>query len=139
LLAKRAKFDSNSAQFVAAQLALYIASLPLYKIVHRSLRPKKVLVKNDGYIVVLPPLEFGNSINFDECAPYFAPEVFSGDSTDLADWWTLGILICMIITGANPFDSGNTAADRTIEAIMSGKPTLPESLAEAARDLISQV
>lgn len=71
-------------------------------------------------------------------AGYVSPEMIKNQSCSYsADLWALGVMIFQMITGEIPF-KGKTPEDIN-KAITAGKYTIPSSVPEMVRDLISRL
>ena len=70
---------------------------------------------------------------------YAAPEVFSGAGYDgfLADVWSCGVLLLVLLTGKMPFDHPSMRA--LLARIAAAEYTMPTSLSSDAKDLISKI
>lgn len=80
------------------------------KIMHKDLKPKKILFTEDGEVKLI---DFGLSkwkstgdIYTASGTPYYlAPEVISGVKTSKSDIWSLGVLLYCLLSGTLPFVS----------------------------------
>jgi dienelactone hydrolase len=109
---------------VAHQVAVAVAAAHGEGIIHRDLKPENVMVRRDGYVKVLdfglaelraqaPTTEPGASpaaaihslVGAIRGTPgYMSPEQIDGAPPDPGtDIFSLGILLCELTTGANPF------------------------------------
>ncbi|KAK9708250.1 hypothetical protein K7432_009765 [Basidiobolus ranarum] len=69
---------------------------------------------------------------------YMAPEVLLEVYYDkVVDWWSLGIMIYDMLTGAPPFKGSNRK--KTMEAILNKKLRLPNYISPDAKDLITRL
>jgi serine/threonine protein kinase len=98
-------------KFYAAEILLALDWLHRKGVIYRDLKPENVLLDKDGHIKVS---DFGLSkvgLNdsrqaFSICGTpeYMAPEVLEGEGHDKAvDYWSLGSLIYVMLSGTSPF------------------------------------
>ncbi|KAI7857338.1 kinase-like domain-containing protein [Circinella umbellata] len=134
-------FSEPMTCFYAAELVLALSHLHSLGIVYRDLKPENCLLDQNGHILLT---DFGLSkVSLDGktnticgTAEYMAPEVLAGLQYDYSvDWWSLGILIYDMLTGSPPFKGSNR--QKTIDAIMSKKPTMPYYFTNEAKSLLS--
>jgi len=78
-------------------------------------------------IVDSEPVLAGEMTSFVGTEEYIAPEVISGASQSSAvDWWTLGILIFEMLTGATPFKGTNS--ETTFSNIINHQVRFPDDI-----------
>jgi serum/glucocorticoid-regulated kinase 2 len=71
-------------------------------------------------------------------AEYLAPEILLGQEYNRAvDWWTLGILLCEMLSGRPPFHDSNVNA--MYRKILLTDPKLPAHISDDAKSLIRAV
>jgi serine/threonine protein kinase len=98
-------------QFYAAEILLALDWLHRKGIIYRDLKPENVLLDKEGHIKLS---DFGlskigvnaNQQAFSICGTpeYMAPEVLEGEGHDkAADYWSLGVLVYVMLSGASPF------------------------------------
>ena len=127
-----------------------LAYLHARGIVYRDLKPENVLVDQSGYAVLgdfgfakaLDPSS-GRTYTFCGTPGYVAPEnVLARGYGPSVDWWGLGVLVYVLLTGRQPFSSPRTddplAVMRRIVDEGWGVP-LPPYLSPAARDLLTRL
>ena len=125
---------------IGRQLATVIAALHDENLVHRDLRPDKIMfVKDGGLAQERIKILVGDSLllgpTHDQAAPYAAPEVWRDPAT--TDWrvdiYALGCIIFEMATGEKPY-SGTAAelgakhAEYQIPAARSLMPDVPPAL-----------
>ncbi|MFN6963029.1 MAG: protein kinase domain-containing protein [Pyrinomonadaceae bacterium] len=127
---------------IASQIARALAAAHESGIVHRDIKPENLIIRRDGVVKVL---DFGLA-KFSLRSPesngggpaggisyrtppglvlgtiaYMSPEQVRGAETDArTDIWSLGVVLCEMLTGRRPFDR-DTEAD-TLTAILTGEP-----------------
>jgi len=120
---------------VVHQIAVALAAAHGQGIIHRDLKPENVMVRRDGYVKVLdfglaalraqtPSTESRPSAGtlgsivalIGGTPPYMAPEQIDGAPPDPGnDIFSLGVMLCELATGANPF--AQTTIGETFRAI----------------------
>ena len=118
----RGSLPLREALEIARQVAAGVAAAHESGIVHRDLKPENAMVRGDGYVKVLDFGVAGLCEPIQQAAaghawrgaalsgvvtgtpPYMAPEQIEGAPADPSnDVFTLGVLLCEMTTGANPF------------------------------------
>ena len=110
----------NNMQFYTAEVLCALEHLHRNLIVYRDLKPEHVMIDSQGHCQLV---DFGFAKRFrsadvkknqmrayTNCGTpdYIAPEVLRGVGTSFeADVWSLGVLMCEIISGRTPFHSDN--------------------------------
>ena len=111
-------FNESWVQFYAAGVLLGIEYLHSKGIVFRDLKPDNLLLDEAGFIR-LTDLGLASFIAPDEylhqhCGTrsYMAPEQTYGEAgyQKEVDYWSLGVLMYLMLTGTNPFSKRNKAA-----------------------------
>ncbi|KAL1508123.1 hypothetical protein AB1Y20_007713 [Prymnesium parvum] len=143
LIRSKGKFDLNTTVRYAANIVLPVQYLHGLKIIHRDLKPENFLIDADGYLKLI---DFGFAKRVEDfttwtlCGTpeYLAPEViaYRGHNTG-ADWWSFGILLFEMLTGAAPFRDKTPM--EVYQKILRGKFKFPTTFPEAAKDLIGQL
>ncbi len=125
----------------ALQLAGAVQALHSAGIVHRDVKPSNVLVDPSGRVVLVDfglarPLANGRTtgtgIDAVGTPAYMAPEqASSGEITEAADWYAVGVMLFEALTGRLPFDGKaleiiaakqRREAPRVTEIVASARP-----------------
>ncbi|KAJ8964726.1 hypothetical protein NQ317_017616 [Molorchus minor] len=124
-------------KFYLAELALALNHLQW----SRDLKPENVLLDADGHIALTDfglsklPLEEGKAYSFCGTVEYMAPEVVNRKGhTFAADWWSFGVLMFEMLTGALPFQGSNRR--ETMVQILKAKLGMPANLSPEAQSLL---
>lgn len=141
-LSKEVMFTEEDVKFYLAELALALDHLHSLGIVYRDLKPENILLDTDGHIKLT---DFGLSkeslfyekktYSFCGTVEYMAPEVVNrkGHGT-AADWWSYGVLMFEMLTGALPFQGANRK--ETMTQILKAKLGMPGFLSPEAQSLL---
>ena len=145
-------FTEEDVKFYLAELALAIGHLHSLGVIYRDLKPENILLDTDGHIKLT---DFGLSkiyettrsssnssgetsdLTYSFCGTveYMAPEVVSRKGHDhVADWWSFGVLMYEMLTGALPFQ-GKDRKD-TMYQILKAKLAMPQFLSSEAQQLL---
>lgn len=144
-LKREGRFSEERVRLYAAEILLALEHLHLLNIIYRDLKPENILLDAEGHIRLA---DFGLSkilsdpeaqaSTFCGTPEYLAPEILNGSGHGIpVDWWSLGTLICEMLTGLPPFYSQNL--NSMYEKILKAElklPTDPNILSASARDLI---
>ena len=95
----------------AAEVACALAYVHSMRVMHRDVKPRNVLVDDDGHCVLS---DFGLAVcdatfltgdkTFVGTLEYLAPELLLGKAYGRAvDWWAFGVLLFELFTGKTPF------------------------------------
>ncbi|KAA6382607.1 MAG: putative protein kinase, partial [Streblomastix strix] len=105
-----------------AQISLSLNHLHSNDVVHRDFKPENIFIMADGssrlgdfgLVKELTDKDYGTAVG---TKPYMAPEVFMFQKMDKhSDMFSLGIVVCEMLTGKHPFDGGSDQA--TIQKII---------------------
>ena len=135
------RFDEGRLRRAFGQLALGVAALHAAGKVHRDIKPGNALVTADGRVVLL---DFGlvadaeGAEGIEEIvgtAYFMAPEQAAGRPVGPeADWYSMGVILDVALTGAYPFDLSPRLA---LEAKQREDPPPPDAIASGLpRDLV---
>ncbi|KAJ8315718.1 hypothetical protein KUTeg_007868 [Tegillarca granosa] len=124
-LSKEVMFTEEDVKFYLAELALALDHLHSLGIVYRDLKPE-----NKESI-----FEENRTYSFCGTVEYMAPEVVNrkGHAT-AADWWSFGVLMFEMLTGALPFQGANRK--ETMTQILKAKLGMPQFLSPEAQGLL---
>ncbi|XP_041351398.1 ribosomal protein S6 kinase 2 alpha-like [Gigantopelta aegis] len=141
-LSKEVMFTEEDVKFYLAELALALDHLHSLGIIYRDLKPENILLDTEGHIKLT---DFGLSkesifeekktYSFCGTVEYMAPEVVNrkGHGT-AADWWSYGVLMFEMLTGALPFQGSNRK--ETMTQILKAKLGMPQFLSPEAQSLL---
>eukprot|EP00871_Galdieria_phlegrea_P003089 jgi/Galph1/3781/GphlegSOOS_G2387.1 len=135
-LKREGRFSEERVRLYAAEILLALEHLHSLNIIYRDLKPENILLDVDGHIRLA---DFGLSKILSE--PDAQASTFCGTPEYLAPeashWWSLGTLICEMLTGLPPFYSQNL--NSMYEKILKAElklPSDPNILSTDARSLI---
>uniref|UniRef100_A0A7S2M933 cGMP-dependent protein kinase n=1 Tax=Zooxanthella nutricula TaxID=1333877 RepID=A0A7S2M933_9DINO len=123
------------AKFYAACAALGLEHMHSRRIIYRDLKLENCLLTLTGYLKLtdfgISKVCVGKTYTMCGTADYFAPEMLrqTGHNRGV-DWWALGVMLYMMMTGRAPFEAFDTM--RVYRKIIKGfaKVTFPDDLPE---------
>ncbi|KAJ2416857.1 hypothetical protein GGI10_000634 [Coemansia sp. RSA 2530] len=142
-MVKERIFCENQAVFYSAELVLALSHLHKLGIVFRDTKPENILLDKRGHLVLTDfglsktaLGEDGRTNTFCGTPSYMAPEVLNAATSYefSVDWWSLGILLYEMLTGAVPFKG--KAPAQVAKNIAKTKVNYPPYMTPDARDLI---
>jgi ribosomal protein S6 kinase alpha-5 len=147
LLNKRERFTEKESRLYIAEIILAIEKLHKMGIIYRDLKPENILLDCAGHIVVadyglckafLPHEKVDRTYSFCGTKEYMAPEIIKDEGHNMAvDWWTVGILMFEMLTGATPFEViGDENKLKLYNRIVTDTPIMPMEFSSHARDFI---
>ncbi|CAM0152318.1 unnamed protein product [Urochloa decumbens] len=115
---------------------------------HRDLKPENVLVDAKGNIKVsdfglsaLPQNQQKDGLLHTTCGSpnYIAPEVLLNKGYDgsMADIWSCGVILYVMLTGNLPFDDQNVVV--LYQKILKGNAHIPKWLSQGAQDMLRKI
>lgn len=153
LMKKHGCLTEQQAQFYLAEITIAVAELHRHDFVFRDLKLENILVDGEGHIRLT---DFGLAGKFlsgeaDEqaifdisgTAIYQAPEMIAGKGHGrVVDWWALGVLAYVLISGRPPFSS--SSREELHDKIQNHKLDLDnderlQNVSQTCRDLITQL
>ncbi|WP_437652723.1 serine/threonine-protein kinase [Sorangium sp. So ce1182] len=128
LCARAGRLDEGAAAAIALEIARGLGHAHERGVVHRELRPERVIVTPSGGVKILEfaaafdgrlpslPEPFEGSDTFAR-PDYMAPEqILGADTGPQADVFTLGVVLFEMLTGARPFDEPRAEAEEGTRA-----------------------
>uniref|UniRef100_A0A8C5RK50 non-specific serine/threonine protein kinase n=1 Tax=Laticauda laticaudata TaxID=8630 RepID=A0A8C5RK50_LATLA len=124
-LSKEVMFTEEDVKFYLAELALGLGHLHRLGIVYRDLKPEnKEAIDHEK-----------KAYSFCGTVEYMAPEVVNRQGhTQSADWWSYGVLMFEMLTGALPFQGKDRKETMTL--ILKAKLGMPQFLSCEAQSLL---
>ena len=150
LLKKRKNLTEKEVQCYMLQIIIALNYLHSKNIIHRDLKLDNILLGKNMEIKIG---DFGLATKFDKKiqnklnehlgTPIFcAPEILNEEEYSFEiEIWSLGIIMCYLLTGKHPFDGKNKEEiinkikDKDISPLLSDDP----KISKAAEDLIRQI
>lgn len=151
-LYQRDHFSEADVRIYIGEIVLALEHLHKLGIVYRDVKLENILLDSDGHIVLT---DFGLSkefvtnetdrtYSFCGTIEYMAPEIIRGSRSGhgmSVDWWSLGILMFELLTGASPFtlDGERNTQGEVSRRILQADPPLPTDISSVCRDLIQKL
>ena len=139
-------FWEYEAAIIMKKLLQAIEYLHSNKVMHKDIKPKKILLTKDGEIKLI---DFGLSkwttsgkLHTASGTPYYlAPEVLYGHKTAKSDIWSLGVLMYCLLSGTLPFvsDAQETVYEKAQEAEVTFDSRVWGHISFEAQDLITKM
>lgn len=140
---------------IAAQITEALMAAHEHGIIHRDLKPDNIMLTDQGTVKIL---DFGlshsvvekNKPKFKEplnrqpkqisgTPGYISPEQARGElSTSASDMWSLGIVLCELLTKTPPYPI-NTTSKQLFDFAKQAKVLIPKQLAHAETILLEQL
>ncbi|KAF6205264.1 hypothetical protein GE061_019433 [Apolygus lucorum] len=140
-LSKELMFTEEDVKFYLAELALALNHLHSLGIIYRDLKPENILLDEEGHISLTDfglskqPVDDQKAYSFCGTVEYMAPEVVNRKGHSFAaDWWSFGVLMFEMLTGALPFQGANRK--ETMTQILKAKLGMPQHLSQEAQSLL---
>jgi len=144
-LQKERMLMEDTAIFYLSQVLLALEHLHELGIIYRDLKPENIMLDREGHVKLS---DFGcvkesasDEVNYTFCGTveYMAPEILnrSGRHGKEVDWWSFGILVHDMLTGAPPFTGGNRKI--ITERVLKSKLQLKKYLTPNAKDILKKL
>lgn len=150
-LYQRDHFKEEEVRIYTGEIVLALEHLHKLGIIYRDVKLENILLDSEGHVVLT---DFGLSkeflteekdrtFSFCGTIEYMAPEIIRSKSGHgkSVDWWSLGILVFELLTGASPFTlegEKNTQAEVS-KRILKCQPPFPTVIGPVARDLLQKL
>jgi serine/threonine-protein kinase HSL1 (negative regulator of Swe1 kinase) len=147
--ARKTGVPENETIFIFRQIIAALLYCHRMHICHRDLKPENILIDPDKLQVKL--IDFGmaalqadGKLLTTPCGSphYAAPEVVGAKPYDgkLADVWSCGVILYVMLTGSTPFNYGENNEIRGLfKDIAKARFFMPEYLSAEAKDLIRRI
>ncbi|KAI7813558.1 putative ribosomal protein S6 kinase alpha-4 [Triplophysa rosa] len=150
-LYQRDHFSEDEVRIYVGEIILALEHLHKLGIVYRDIKLENILLDSDGHVVLT---DFGLSKEFLEeekertysfCGTieYMAPEIIRGKAGHgkVVDWWSLGILMFELLTGASPFtlEGERNSQSEVSKRILRCEPPFPSIIGPLAQDLLRKL
>ncbi|XP_067894664.1 ribosomal protein S6 kinase alpha-5 isoform X2 [Heterodontus francisci] len=151
-LSQRERFTENAVRIYSGEIVLALEHLHKLGIIYRDIKLENILLDSNGHVVLT---DFGLSKEFlvDEneraysfCGTieYMAPEIVQGGDAGhdkAVDWWSLGVLMYELKTGASPFtvDGERNSQTEISKRILKSDPPYPPEIGPLAKDVMKQL
>ncbi|XP_054828118.1 ribosomal protein S6 kinase alpha-5 isoform X2 [Eublepharis macularius] len=151
-LSQRERFTEDEVRIYIGEIVLALEHLHKLGIIYRDIKLENILLDSDGHVVLT---DFGLSKEFisDEneraysfCGTieYMAPDIVKGGETGhdkAVDWWSLGVLMYELLTGASPFtvDGERNSQTEISRRILKSEPPYPQEMTAIAKDVIQRL
>uniref|UniRef100_A0A674CSJ9 Ribosomal protein S6 kinase n=1 Tax=Salmo trutta TaxID=8032 RepID=A0A674CSJ9_SALTR len=147
----RDHFSEEEVRIYIGEIILALEHLHKLGIVYRDIKLENILLDSEGHLVLT---DFGLSKEFLEeekertysfCGTieYMAPEIIRGKSGHgkSVDWWSLGILMFELLTGASPFtlEGERNSQSEVSKRILHCEPPFPSMIGAVAQDLLRKL
>ncbi|GLD47075.1 ribosomal protein S6 kinase alpha-4-like protein, partial [Lates japonicus] len=150
-LYQRDHFPEEAVRIYIGEIILALEHLHKLGIVYRDIKLENILLDSEGHVVLT---DFGLSKEFLEeekertysfCGTieYMAPEIIRGKAGHgkSVDWWSLGILMFELLTGASPFtlEGERNSQSEVSKRILRCDPPFPSMIGQTAQDLLRKL
>uniref|UniRef100_A0A669BVC6 Ribosomal protein S6 kinase n=1 Tax=Oreochromis niloticus TaxID=8128 RepID=A0A669BVC6_ORENI len=149
-LYQRDHFPEEAVRIYIGEIILALEHLHKLGIVYRDIKLENILLDSDGHVVLTDfglSKEFleedGRTYSFCGTIEYMAPEIIRGKSGHgkSVDWWSLGILMFELLTGASPFtlEGERNSQSEVSKRILRCDPPFPSMIGPIAQDLLKKL
>ncbi|KAJ7307511.1 hypothetical protein JRQ81_009535 [Phrynocephalus forsythii] len=150
-LYQRDHFTEEEVRFYSGEIILALEHLHKLGIIYRDVKLENILLDSEGHVVLT---DFGLSkefvtedtertFSFCGTIEYMAPEIVRSKSGHgkSVDWWSLGILMFELLTGASPFtlEGEKNSQAEVSRRILKCNPPFPSVIGPVARDLLQKL
>jgi len=133
-------FDSERAQFYAAEVLLGLEHIHSFNIVYRDLKPNNILLDEAGHVKI-SDLGLATKLKKNKIlkhlagtAGYWAPEIVSKAGTfKTSDYWSFGVFIYEMLTGKRP---RCTCGEKTKEWCPFGQRRNMDTIAQSSDGIL---
>ncbi|KAJ3612971.1 hypothetical protein NHX12_019228, partial [Muraenolepis orangiensis] len=126
---------------LSKELALGLDHLHSLGIIYRDLKPENILLDEEGHIKLTDfglckeAIDHEKAYSFCGTVEYMAPEVVNRQGhIQSADWWSFGVLMFEMLTGALPFQGKDRK--ETMGLILKARLGMPQFLSTEAQSLL---
>ena len=149
-LTKQRVFTESHVAHIMKQLFSALMYCHNHNICHRDLKPENCLYLTSSDTSEIKVIDFGLAASITEeqvlsevaGTPYYiAPEMLEGNYNKLADCWSLGVMMYVMLAGTPPFNGNDN--NEIMMAVYNGSYTFRhatfEYVSDSAKDLISRL
>ncbi|XP_058596003.1 ribosomal protein S6 kinase alpha-5 isoform X4 [Neofelis nebulosa] len=151
-LSQRERFTEHEVRIYVGEIVLALEHLHKLGIIYRDIKLENILLDSNGHVVLT---DFGLSkefvaeegeraYSFCGTIEYMAPDIVRGGDSGhdkAVDWWSLGVLMYELLTGASPFtvDGEKNSQAEISRRILKSEPPYPQEMSALAKDLIQRL
>uniref|UniRef100_A0A672IAP1 Ribosomal protein S6 kinase n=1 Tax=Salarias fasciatus TaxID=181472 RepID=A0A672IAP1_SALFA len=135
-LYQRDHFSEEAVRIYIGEIILALEHLHKLGIVYRDIKLENILLDSEGHIVLT---DFGLSKEFD-CYS-LSLMLLTCALFQSVDWWSLGILMFELLTGASPFtlEGERNSQSEVSKRILRCDPPFPSMIGSTAQDLLKKL
>ncbi|XP_078413060.1 ribosomal protein S6 kinase alpha-5-like isoform X1 [Cetorhinus maximus] len=151
-LYQREHFTEEEVRIYAGEIVLALEHLHKLGIIYRDIKLENILLDGDGHVVLTDFglskefVTFENERTYSFCGTieYMAPEIIQGGSSGhdkAVDWWSLGVLVYELLTGASPFtvDGAKNSQAEISRRILKNDPPFSVEIQPTTKNLIQKL